>query len=107
MRNIFSIRNRLLSLIAVSFILAQSIFSVAALSFHTKAKNEEVKKEISSKVSFVEVFPRITVPLFFFYWFPKILAVNIPDIDYHNCTAFFVNSHSFNAFYIFTSALAP
>jgi hypothetical protein len=107
MRDTFSIRNRLLSLVAVWFILAQSILPAGALPFHTEAKKEEVKKEISSKVSYVEGFARISVPFFFYYWFPKTIAIDIPDIFYHNCSAFFVNSHSFNVFYIFTSALAP
>lgn len=96
-----------MGLIAVLLLLAQSMVATGLPPFHAEVEKPEVKKEMPSKVSYVEAAARITVPSFFFYWIVKALALDIPDIDYHNCIAFFVNTHSFNVFYIFTSALAP
>jgi hypothetical protein len=107
MENVSSIRNSLLGSIAVLLILAQSIFATTLPSFHAEFKKPEIKKEITSKVSYAEAVTRVSVPSFFFYWMAKATAVDISHIDYHNCMALFVNSHSFNIFYIFTSALAP
>ena len=107
MRNFFFIRNRLPGLLTALILLVQTVFAADVSYLHHEIKKPEVRKEITSKVSYAEVITRITVPSFFFHWISKNIAVDIPRIHYHNCIAFFINSHSFNTFYTFTSALAP
>ncbi len=107
MRNFFSIRSQLLGLITALLILMQSFVATGLPALHPEVKKPEVKKEITSKVNYVEVVARISVPLFFFYWISKTFVVNIPDIRFDNCIALFVPPHSFSTFYIFTSVHAP
>ena len=107
MGNFSTIRNGLLGLIAALLILVQGLFVADASYSYFESQKTEVRKEITSKANYVEVVTRTTVPSFLFYWIAKTIAIDIPNIDYHNCIALFVNPHSFNVFYTFTSALAP
>ena len=96
-----------MGLFAALLILMQGLFVADTSYSHFESQKTEVRKEITSKVNYVEVVTSTRVPSFLFYWIAKTIAVDISHIDYHNCIALFVNPHSFNVFYIFTSALAP
>lgn len=113
MKSIAAIRNRFLGMFAALLILTQSIFAVGMSDPYAKAtednsKKTEVKQEVSSKVSYVEVATRVTLATFLFYWIVKAFhLLDAPVIKYKNCKAFFINSYSFNVYYTYLSALAP
>lgn len=113
MKSLAFIRNRFLGLFAALLILTQSVFAVGLPASYVAAKDNslkktEVKQEVSSKASYVEVATRVTLATFLFYWIAKAFTLlDATAIKYKNCKAFFVNTHSFNVYYTFTSALAP
>ncbi len=99
-------------LFATLLILTQSFFAVDLLApyFMMKdynAKKAEVKQIVASKANTVEVATRIHLATFLIYWVATTFAVDIAAIQYHNCSALFVNTHSFNIYYTHLSALAP
>lgn len=113
MKTFAIIRNRFLGLFAALLLLTQSIFAVGVPAPYAAAKDNdpekiEVKQQISSKASYIEVTARVTLTTFLFYSIAKAsTALHIPIIKYQNCKAFFVNPYSFNVYYTFISALAP
>ncbi|WPP51929.1 hypothetical protein [Catalinimonas niigatensis] len=113
MKNSISIRNRFLGIFAALLILLQSLVAMGVPAPYAEAeqhtnKQTEVKQEVSSKASFVEVTTRVTLATFLFYWIAKTFTLlDVPVIRYQNCTAFFVNPTTFNSYYTHLSALAP
>lgn len=113
MKSLAAIRNRFLGIFAALLILTQSLFAVGLPAPYAAAKDHnseitEVKQEISSKASYIEVAARVTLATFLFYWIARAFTLlDAPVIKYQNCKAFFVNPSSFNVYYTFTSALAP
>lgn len=108
-----SIRNRFLGVFAALLILLQSLVAMDVPAPYAEAeqhstKQTEVKQEVSSKASYVEITTRVTLATFLFYWITKAFTLlDVPVIRYQNCKAFFVNPTSFNSYYTHLSALAP
>lgn len=113
MTSLAAIRNPFLGFCFALLILTQSLFAVGLPAPYAAAKDNhsekiEVKQQVSSEGSYIGVATQITLATFLFYWMAKAFALlDAPIIKYRNCKAFFVNPSSFNAYYTFTSALAP
>lgn len=110
------LRKPFLALLGALLILVQSVFA-AEVAIPADDTNDYpyqaeiiVKQEVSSQTNYVEMNGRLsfTTATFLVFWISKLF--NFPQADfisYKNYKAFFGNAYIFNAYYTYTSALAP
>ena len=107
------LRNRILSLVAISILLIQSAFAAGLSDSYNKEEasklshQTEVIQEVAPNTRFTLADGRITFPAFVDFDVVKVFPIDIPLIVYQNCQEFFVNPHFFHSFYNCLSALAP